>query len=215
MRTQKICIRISFYITIISLAFLIFLHSNDILNSIVTGLFASALFSLFTSISTYLILRKKRTESLVITANKANNDGDSLLFSTTKDLSLEKIKSVTNCFSSSIYELYIENHELLIGMFWFNFKIREISKNLETEIDKELRKIFEIEFYIEKYEKEATKKTKKLYEDLNNIISITKIYRDLLKLSRKCGGEFYSFDEYDNSEEYKQKYANNYRNSIK
>ena len=214
MRTQKICIRISFYSTITSVVLLILLHCNTILNSILTGLFASALLSLFTSISTYLILRKQKTEALVITAHRMNNEGDSLLFSTTRDLSLEKVKTVTNALSSKLYELYIDNHELLIGMFWFN-KIKRDSKALERDIERKIRKIFEIEFYIEKYEKEAIKKTKQIYKDLDIIISDTNIYHNLLKLSRKCNGEIYSLDEYDNSDKYKQSYADNYRDSIK
>ena len=213
MRTYKMCIRISFYLTLVSLVCLIATSSNVTLSSVFAGLFASTLFSLFISVCNYLTLRKYKIEMLVINSYRKSCDGYSSLFRTDKDISLEDAQTVVNVLNAKLYEIYIENHELLIGLFWFN-KFKNEVKQLEKMVQNQIIDVTQIEYYIEYYQDEAKEKTRQIYHDLDVIIDDNSIYIESLKLCKICKGELRSFEEYDINDINKKKYANNYRNKI-
>lgn len=214
MRTQKISIRISFYFSLTSLVLLLIFSYCITLSSIFSGIFASALLSLFISICNYMALRKYKIEMLVINAYRKTADSFSNLFNTKKDITLEDAQKVTNILNTRLYELYVDNHELLIGLFWFN-KFKNNIKSLEKDIQNQIEKVSEIEFYIEFFENEAKEKTKQIYNDLDSIIDDNRIYIEFLKLCKTCNGEFRSIEEYDNDKRYKKACAQRYRNKLK
>ena len=182
--------------------------------SIFSGLFASSLLSLFVCIFNYLVFRKNIVEALVISAYRMNADSYSCLFSTEKDLSLEKALTVLNILNDRLYNIYVNNHELLIGLFWFN-NVKKDIKNLERKIETQVKKTSSIEFYIEFYENEAKKQTKQIYKDLDAIIDNNEIYIQLLNISKKCGGNIYSFEPYDLEKKYKKLSADIYKAALK
>ena len=182
--------------------------------SIFSGLLASSLLSLFICICNYLILRKNIVETLVMSAYRMNADSYSCLFSTKKDFSLEEAQTVLNILNDRLYSIYVNNHELLVGLFWFN-NVKKDIKNLEQKIEKEVKKISSIEFYVEFYEDEAKEYTKQIYKDLDEIIDNNEIYIQLLNISKKCGGNVYSFEPYDLEKKYKKLSADKYKESLK
>ena len=168
MRTYKITIRISFYLSIISLVLLIVFACNPILLSIFTGIFASSLLSLLISSSNYIVLKKNKAEIIVVLSYKMNTESYANLYSHSKNLTLEEYQKVLQVLTNTLFDIYVENHELLIGLFWHNRVKTDISE-LEKLIEKRLKKVSSIEYYIEFFENDAVNHTKQIYEDLDKL----------------------------------------------
>ena len=90
-----------------------------------------------------------------------------------KNLTLEEYQKVLQVLTNTLFDIYGENHELLIGLFWRN-KVKTDIYELEKLIEKRLKKVSSIEYYIEYFENDAVNHTKQIYEDLDkkNIFEI-------------------------------------------
>lgn len=213
MRTHKITTRISFYSSLAALSLLLIFHNNDICLSVFTGFFASSLLSLFISISNYLVLRKNIVESIVVSVYKMNTESFSALYSTDKNLTLEEIQKVLGILTDRLYNIYVENHELLIGLFEYDKRKKNILE-LETLVEKRIKKINEIEYYIEFFEKDALTQTKQIYQDLDKIIDDSTIYLKALHNNKLYKGEFFSKEPYDKDDTWKKSLGAKYQATL-
>ena len=214
MRTHKITIRISFYLSIISLVLLIVFACNPILLSIFTGIFASSLLSLLISSSNYIVLKKNKAELIVVLSYKMNTESYANLYSQSKNLTLEEYQKVLQVLTNTLFDIYVENHELLIGLFWHN-KVKTDIYELEKLIEKRLKKVGSIEYYIEFFENDAVNHTKQIYEDLDKLIDDNEIYLKAIGNNKKCKGEFSSLETHDKDDAMKKRLGEKYRSTLR
>lgn len=212
MKESKYSILISLLFTILSLLGAIFL-TNTWWQNFSFSILGGSLCSLIIFIFNYIIQMKKCAEDIVIGIYKINRFGFSTLFSVDKNKSLEEILQVLNVIDDKAYEAYIKTHELLKGTFFFDKRRKSLS-NLESDIDKLITKIYEIESYIEVYKNEALKITRKLYKILDDLIDSNKLYIKSLKMAKMFHSSIHSLEEFIETNEIKKECADRFKKSI-
>lgn len=212
MKENKYGILISLLFTLLSLLGAIFI-TNPWWQNFSFSILGGSLCSLIIFTFTYFILMKKRAEDIVIGVYKINTFGFSTLFSVNENKSLEEIIQVLNTIDDKTYEVYVKNHELLKGIFFFD-KRKRLLLEFEKDIEKLIMKIFEIESYIEVYTNDALNKTYRLYKILDKLIDSNKLYIKSLKIARKFYSDIYSLEEFFEKNKIKKEYAERFEKSI-
>lgn len=211
MKTNKWGIRVSLVISILSLLGAIFL--KDWWQNLSFAILGSAFLSFTICIVNYITLRKEIVDCIAIESYKINCFGFSALFSTNKNLKLEKAVQVLNVIDDRYYSVYVKINELLMGLFWFDFRRKKVNQ-IKTKIDKCLIKIYEVESFIEIYQNEANSKTKKIYKDLDKFIDDNSLYLEILKMARTFKSNVSSLEEIFDKDKLKKECADKYRDTL-
>ena len=211
MKTNKWGIRVSLLITILSLFGAIFL--KNWWQNLSFAILGSAFLSFTICIVNYITLKKEIVDRIVIDTYKINCFGFSALFSTNKNIKLEKAVQVLNILDDRYYSVYVKINELLLGLFWFDIRRKKV-KQIKSKIDKCLIQIYQIESFIEVYQSEANTKTKRIYADLDKFIDDNSLYLEVLKMARKFKSNVSSLEEMFDENEIKNECANTYKKTL-
>ena len=156
---------------------------------------------------------KRCAEDIVFGIYKINTFGFSSLFSEKENKSLEELIQVLNVIDDKSYDVYIKNHELLKGLFFFD-KLKKKLLEIEREIDNLIIKIYEIESYIEVYKKEALNNTHKLYKVLDGLIDSNTLYIKALKIAKGFFSNVNSLEEVVDKNKIKKECADRFKRSL-
>lgn len=212
MKENKYGILISLLFTILSLFGAIF-FTNSWWQNFSFSILGGSLCSLIIFIFNYFIQMKRCAEDIVFGIYKINTFGFSSLFSEKENKSLEELIQVLNVIDDKSYDVYIKNHELLKGLFFFDKRKKKLLE-IEREIDNLIIKIYEIESYIEVYKKEALNNTHKLYKVLDGLIDSNTLYIKALKIAKGFFSNVNSLEEVIDKNKIKKECADRFKRSL-
>lgn len=212
MKENKYGILISLLFTILSLFGAIF-FTNSWWQNFSFSILGGSLCSLIIFIFNYFIQMKRCAEDIVFGIYKINTFGFSSLFSEKENKSLEELIQVLNVIDDKSYDVYIKNHGLLKGLFFFDKRKKKLLE-IEREIDNLIIKIYEIESYIEVYKKEALNNTHKLYKVLDGLIDSNTLYIKALKIAKGFFSNVNSLEEVVDKNKIKKECADRFKRSL-
>ena len=213
MKENKWGIRISYMLTILSWLGSI-LIKNSWWQNFCFAILGGSLFSNIICIVNYVILLKSTAESIALGTYSLNNFGFASLFSSDKDIRVEKAVEVLNILNDKLYYVYVKSYDLYKSLFWFDKRKKKVIE-IKHLIDEQLIYVYEIESYIETFTNEAINNTNQLYKDLYNFIDNNHLYLESLKIARTFHSEVNSLEEVKDKNKIKKDCADKYKMSIK
>ena len=212
MKESKYGILISLLFTILSLFGAIFL-TNTWWQNFSFSILGGSLCSLIIFIFNYFVQMKRFVEDIVFGIYKINTFGFFSFFSEKENKSLEELIQVLNVIGDKSYDVYIKNHELLKGLFFFDKRKKKLLE-IEREIDSLTIKIYEIVSCIEVYKSEALNNTHKLYEILDDLIDSNALYIKALKIAKSFFSNVNSLEEVIDRNKIKKECADRFKKSL-